>query len=345
MLGLMRPTQALARRVRVRGPQRPQLRGLSTGGPEKDSEKISVPSWLPGFHSATYRQGNSVGSLWKLQPSNVGETSVLAEVFPESKAALASSVLNGPLLLPWGLLTPEQVEAEVAPDHEKNLHTRIRSEAYPESTTTEHLLEIAGGREQLCAGAKEAYLFMAAKFSEIPQTDWAALDVTTPTLGKLLQTISLSYLISQVQPKVEVKRDTVKVDLLNVWIEEGTVDRADKFFFRYDLDEIKYHLLSGFVGPELRLTAGKSLLGKPPRRVCAAFAIESEETLSLEMLDTAENISNDPRKARQFWVLETDWKSDSSDPDAQDFQWRVRNINDAIVPYEGEKIPLAEVEL
>eukprot|EP00512_Aurantiochytrium_limacinum_P000540 CAMPEP_0171493422 /NCGR_PEP_ID=MMETSP0958-20121227/4953_1 /TAXON_ID=87120 /ORGANISM="Aurantiochytrium limacinum, Strain ATCCMYA-1381" /LENGTH=295 /DNA_ID=CAMNT_0012027043 /DNA_START=317 /DNA_END=1204 /DNA_ORIENTATION=- len=260
-------------------------------------------------------------------------------------------------LLPWGFLPQRKVKELVTPDHRAHLHTKVGTQVYPESHTTEHLLELAGGEKQLCEGAEQAYLFMASKFNDM-ETKWSDLDVTSPILTDLFQDVLATYFVDGAAPMVKIDEDKVKAELLGIWIEEGTVDRPDKFIFRYDLEEIKYHIMSGFVGPELRLMQGKKLLGKPPRRICAAFSIKSEEAIGTKTYFLGENgepadpnsttqteVWADKQQAEHFWVLETDWKSESSDPEEQNFQWRVRNINDAVVAYEGDKLPLAEVDL
>jgi len=251
------------------------------------------------------------------------------------------------MLLPWGFLSQKSVADRVAKDHEANMHTKIKTEVYPGSVSEEALIpDVVGSTEELVEGVEQSYLFLAKKFNEFHenQFNWADLDICAPVLAERFELLCIAYKVVNLTPKIEIAGSNLKADLLNIWIEAGTASDRKKPFFGMTMSEARYHLLSGVLGPEFSASSGSTVLGHPPRRLCAAFKIKSREKFSIdgELLDIATlkpnevNAVTEWMEAEHFLVFESDWRVE------EPTQWRLRNMNDSFQVNEGEKLPWRE---
>lgn len=278
--------------------------------------------------------------LWKGKKRLMMAPPVLFDADPEDFGKLQHSVPVGLLnLLPWGLMPQSMVAELVEPDHRTSQHTKTGTRVYPQSKTSEQLLEMLGGdSEQLCDGVLDAYAFVRKHFNR-RTWKWAPLDIMTPPLATCFQTMTNSYNTDNLTPFVET--EYADASLLGVWLEEGSADRPGKVIGRYDADEIKYHLLAGLVGPEMLMSNGPAgVLGAPPRRICIAVCVEAMESFNVE--DLAGYRTSQPASLhKHFIVLETDWKmAKDQDPSDVDVQFRIRNWNDVLEAEEGEKVSI-----
>jgi hypothetical protein len=262
-----------------------------------------------------------------------------ATVSPIPSASLES--LRG--VIGWGFLRQEQVAELVEPAHLASQHTRVGTRVYPQAANVPSLLDYTGGSAELCRGALEAYLAVVARFNA-RETSWERLDMTTPPLSDLLSRSCFLFLATRLTPRLSVDRASVQVKLLGIWLEEGSADKPGKALGRFDLDDIKFHLISGLVGglgPEASRPVFEALghSGKQPMRICAAFQLDSIEAFNIESARDRTNAP--PQLAKHFWVFESDFaqlgKGDEAQPGSE-LVWRLRNINDAIIADEGEKV-------
>jgi hypothetical protein len=262
-----------------------------------------------------------------------------ATVSPIPAASLES--LRG--VIGWGFLRQEQVVEAVEPAHLASQHTRVGTRVYPQAANVPALLDYTGGSAELCRGALEAYLAIVARFNA-RETSWERLDMTTPPLSDLLDRTCFLFLAARLAPRLSVNRASVQVKLLGIWLEEGSADKPGKALGRFDLDDIKFHLISGFLGglgPEASRPIFEALghSGKQPQRICAAFQLDSIEAFNIETATDRTNAP--PQLAKHFWVFESDYAQLGKGDDAQpgsELVWRLRNINDAIIADEGEKL-------
>ncbi len=265
-----------------------------------------------------------------------------ATVSPIPAASLES--LRG--VIGWGFLRQEQVVEAVEPAHLASQHTRVGTRVYPQAANVPALLDYTGGSAELCRGALEAYLAVAARFNA-RETSWERLDMTTPPLSDLLGRTCFLFLATRLAPLLSVNRASVQVKLLGIWLEEGSTDKPGhvrEVMGRYDLNDIKFHLISGLVGglgPEVSRPIFEALghSGKQPLRICAAFQLDSIEAFNIETATGRTNAP--PQLAKHFWVFESDYAQLDKGDDAQpgsELVWRLRNINDAIIAEEGEKL-------
>jgi len=217
-----------------------------------------------------FSTGTSKWKAWKLDVHTVSDDFVGKSVG-----------ITAPLILPWGFLTRNKVHELVQPCHETSIHTRIQTPAHPDSPGVEKLLELANGKDEICRGVLEAYSFVSSQFMNL-EVDWAALDVASPRLSGLLSDVCSSYLSAGVSPKLDIVDSKMTATVMGIWMEEGSVDKPNKVLGMYDVNEIKYHLLSGFFPAELSANAGaENFIGASPRRLVVAVRIESLESFNI----------------------------------------------------------------
>eukprot|EP00511_Aplanochytrium_stocchinoi_P002672 CAMPEP_0204831858 /NCGR_PEP_ID=MMETSP1346-20131115/11911_1 /ASSEMBLY_ACC=CAM_ASM_000771 /TAXON_ID=215587 /ORGANISM="Aplanochytrium stocchinoi, Strain GSBS06" /LENGTH=350 /DNA_ID=CAMNT_0051963255 /DNA_START=341 /DNA_END=1396 /DNA_ORIENTATION=+ len=259
--------------------------------------------------------------------------------------------MNHNKFLTWGFVEQGSENMKTTMKrHHNNLHTFTHTATHGYEEGMEILSERGNSDKEFCVGAKAAYKFLAECFIAC-DTAVSEYDVTTPLLSEMFETVGHIYREQNLKPNLNIDFDSMDISILGVWIETGSTDKRDKVFGRWDASELKHYFIAGFLGPEYALESEQ--LGASPRRLVVAvqydllesFHITDRGKQSGKAATTSEtnlaiaksNSNREMQKSSHFWVFETDIGMEEKGK--QDLKWRVRNINDAILPNEGEKIP------
>ena len=186
---------------------------------------------------------------------------------------------------------------------------------------TQQLLQHVGGTDNLLAGAKEAYKFLALRFADsfcpIPK------DLLCSKLHSMLDEVDEEYKKSEVRAKVHFSETDLEAELVAIWTEKGKGNNDENVSF--------FENLVQWLNP----TAEEG------RRVVAAIKFTSLERFELvapprlEGNKWLQEIAQASKKIHtHYWVFESDLGYDGND----DLEWRVRCINMAMIPQEGSKI-------
>jgi len=307
----------------------------------------------PGGIEVALLQSRLVGNcsefeLWRFNISELVEQ----RFTPDKEGTRAEELADTLAACPLGLLSQEQIDRVVAPRHSENFFTRVGTPATLNDEMTAKLFEIAGGKEEFREGALNAFVYIMDKVADLDKEDFLEDDVTTPGLGRLLTRTRLLRTSVFMATSLRLDASKIKVNIESIWVEEGSVDKPNKALGRFDWKDIKYHLLAGFLGPELNVFGADRILGSPPRRLVVAVSFEGKMEVSGECALNPERTTGYLEEDfKHYWVFESDLAVKQEEAEGgqgatashheptYELQWRVRNINDAVAAQEGEKIP------
>ena len=257
----------------------------------------------------------------------------------EGNRVRRSALAPGSAPLAWGFV----------PQDEFVPHLPAVSARQPDSEAAALLYEHAHvSLADFKAGAHAAYTIVAKQLMPPAASEkWCApfdmqdLDTTTPSLAQFLNEVRRAWLLHQppVLPRLEIAE--VEVDVLSVDIMAGFGQKRDTFFGRWDATEILHHIRDSFE-PEMRLPRELRALqsGRDPRligpcRLVADVLFTAHESFGFGTPDGAAVTLPAPSQHHHVWSFEADIANPSSSIEQHATLapvWRVRNINDSIVP-------------
>ena len=197
---------------------------------------------------------------------------------------------------------------------------------------TQQLLQRVGGADSLLQGAKQAYLFLAQRFSEprctIPK---AAM---CPFLRNVFVSAIDDYSKCDIQSKVHLEEDDLEAELLGIWTENGKGSMPISDFFSV---ENLSGLMTELFNPPSPFW---NYSAEPARRVVAAIKFSSLERFELDIPSEYEGdawlseIGESVKSVHtHYWVFESVLSDDST----EELNWKVRSINMINRPVEGTK--------
>lgn len=229
-------------------------------------------------------------------------------------------------LLPWGFIRPITVNTWVSKFARQGHFTfDLEIPLGLHIDATQELLQRVGGADSLLQGAKQAYLFLAQRFSEprctIPK------DAMCPFLQHVFVSAIGHYSKCDIQSKVHLEEDDLEAELLGIWTENGKGSMPISDFFSVEnFSGIMTELLNPLAEPARRVVAAVKFNSLERFELVVPSEFEGDPWLS-EIGESVKSVHT------HYWVFESVLSDDST----EELNWKVRSINMINRPVEGTK--------
>jgi len=229
---------------------------------------------------------------------------------------VSQDVCGNPQTCRWGFVAQDKFKGIL---QDTTVHERLEMYYKIKDSHTNHMHEAFEKRhvdfDEFLGGAESAYVELKDHFLN-PDIDFRDINLTAPRLSLFLNDCVDGYIENEhLEPRLKI--DNIQVTVQDLTQEFGNVDHMDKVFGLYDLEEVRYHLLSGSF-PEL--TLGREMKGDTPRRLAASVLYRTREKFWFaDKEDEPENWQE------SLHLLE--YESPTADAG---LGWRLRNFNKAI---------------
>lgn len=185
---------------------------------------------------------------------------------------------------PWGFISQASIENIIKKEIPKSCYQVRKIE----------LDNLTFDKKEFYLGAEIGYKALCKKFLE--NQDFLEINYTTPKLS-----LGLNYILLQLDNKIiNIDTSTIDIEILGIWEELGIAKTNDKFLGLWCKDMIKTELVTGGLGPEVKI-----LWDQLPMRQ------------KVKVLYTSNN-----RKDILIWERELN---------KLEYQWTINNINGIIV--------------
>eukprot|EP00041_Stephanoeca_diplocostata_P012590 m.210701 g.210701 ORF g.210701 m.210701 type:complete len:260 (+) comp19017_c0_seq1:272-1051(+) len=229
------------------------------------------------------------------------------------------AAIGDPKLCPWGFVPQNRLR-----DILVNPTVRGRQEIRVNLSSNGEFIEPYGilsdfqrldiDFSEFSNGVGIAYQNVASLFSDA-STDFRNVELVSPRLSLFLNNC-LSTMDEKGHTHPTVLVDTVEPLVQELAVEFGNVDQNNKWFGVYDTEEIKFHLLGGFL-PEV--TTANELQGNHPQRIVASVLYKAKEKF------WCAGSSEEP----ETWSDNIHYVEYES-PAKGEITWRIRNFNKCI---------------